>query len=160
MVENNKYCAICVNDMHLVVMLVPYIERELERGEKIVTILEKSLKNDVDTLTKKVNLGKDKKAKIKKINWNENILTDEEIYNIKDKTVLIKGSYDFIKRINKLLNGDVKRVINCFELDIFEDNSREILQKHDFILNTVGCKKISEMFHTNGPQNSILTKQF
>lgn len=160
MVENNKYCAICVNDMHLVVMLVPYIERELERGEKIVTILEKSLKDDVDTLTKKVNLGKSKKAKIKKINWNENTLTDEEIYNIKDKTVLIKGSYDFINKMNRSLNGDVNKVINCFELEIFEDNSREILQGHDFILNTVGCKKISDMFHANWQKNSILTKQF
>lgn len=158
MVENNKYCAICVNDMHLVVMLVPYIEKELEKGEKIVTILEKSLKNDVDTLTKKVNLGKSKRAKIKKINWDENILTDEEIYNIKDKTVLIKGSYDFINKMNMTLNEKVKKVINCFELEVFEDNSREILEGHDFILNTAGCKKISEMFHVNWSKNSILTK--
>ena len=34
-------------------------------------------------------------------------------------------------------------------LEEFETNSREILEKHDAILNTLGVKKISEMFKTN-----------
>ncbi len=158
MVENNRYCAVCVNNMHLVVMLVPYIEKKLEKGEKIVTIFENSLKDEVDVLINKVNLGKSKKNKIKRINWKETSLTNDEIYNIKNKTVLIKGSYEFIKKINMSLNENVGKIINCFELDIFKENTREILEEHDYILNTVGVKKISNMFHTNWAKNSILTK--
>jgi len=144
--------------MHLVVMLVPYIEKKLEKGEKIITIFENSLKNEVDVLIDKVNLGKSKKTKIKRINWKETSLTNDEIYNIRNKTVLIKGSYEFIKKINMSLNEDVGKVINCFELDIFQKNIREILEGHDYILNTAGIKKISNMFHANWVKNSILTK--
>ena len=42
MVENGfaeNVCSLYVNNMHLIVMLIPYIERELEKGRKIVTIL-------------------------------------------------------------------------------------------------------------------------
>ena len=52
----------------------------------------------------------------------------------------------------------VYRVINCFEIKTFEKNSREILENHNKILNTLGEKNISEMFHKNFNKNSILTK--
>ena len=77
-------------------------------------------------------------------------MSDEQIKNIRGKIVLIKGSYDFVKNINECLEkyGENK-IINCFKLEEFEENSREILEKHDAILNTLGVKKISEMFKTN-----------
>ena len=157
MVEDNRYCAVCVNDMHLVVMLMPYIEKELEKGEKIVTIFEKSLKEKVDLFYTKVNLENSKKTKLKKIEWTENTASEEEIFNMKNKIVLVKGSYEYINKMNMCLNDKVNKVINCFELDIFEKNSREILKCHDYILNTLGVKKISDMFHAKWYKNSILT---
>jgi len=81
----------------------------------------------------------------------------KEILDIKNKTVIVKGSYDYINKVNKCLNDKVNKVINCFELNIFEENSREILKCHDYILNTSGIKKISDMFHMNWSKNSILT---
>ena len=48
-VEAQRYCSLYVNDMHLIVMLIPYIERELEKKEKIITILENDL--DLTTIT-------------------------------------------------------------------------------------------------------------
>ena len=72
--------------------------------------------------------------------------------------VLVNGSYDFIKDVNRILNDDNKKVINCFELGVFEENSREILENHYKILNTLGEKDISEMFHPNMMKSSILTK--
>ena len=148
MVDNNspeKMCSLYVNDMHLIVMLIPYIEKELEKGNKIVTILEKDLDAEVKTLMEKVNLPKKKKEKIKKINW-------------KKKIVLVNGSYEFIVKINEYLGNRVNKIINCFQLEVFEENSREILENHHKILNTLGEKKISEMFHTDLRKNSILTK--
>ena len=157
MVEDNRYCAVCVNDMQLVVMLMPYIEKELEKGETIVTIFEKSLKEETDLFYTKVNLEKSKKTKLKRIDWTENTASEKEILDIKNKTVIVKGSYDYINKVNKCLNDKVNKVINCFELNIFEENSREILKCHDYILNTSGIKKISDMFHMNWSKNSILT---
>ena len=161
MVENKKHDKICtlyVNQMHLIVMLIPYIEKELEKGNKIVTILENDLREEVGTLVNKVNLPRKKKKGLKAINWNKTRLSFEEIESIKDSVVLVNGSYDFIKDVNRILNADNKKVINCFELGVFEENSREILENHYKILNTLGEKDISEMFHPNMMKSSILTK--
>lgn len=161
MVENGfaeKVCSLYVNNMHLIVMLIPYIERELEKGRKIVTILEDDLEGEVKTLINKVHLPKRKKERLCKINWKKNILPWGKMSELKNKIVLVNGSFEFVKKVNECLGSGVYRVINCFEIKTFEKNSREILENHNKILNTLGEKDISEMFHKNFNKNSILTK--
>lgn len=157
-VEAQRYCSLYVNDMHLIVMLIPYIERELEKKEKIITILENDLENEIDTIVKKVNLGREKKKKIKRINWKKNLLSKEQIGEIKGETILIKGSYEFIQSVNEVLKTEDNRVIDCYDIDTFEQNSRTILEQHNAILNTSGIRKISDMFQINKTLNGILTK--
>ena len=157
-VEAQRYCSLYVNDMHLIVMLIPYIERELEKKEKIITILENDLENEIDTIVKKVNLGREKKNKIKRINWKNNLLSKEQIGEIKGETILIKGSYEFIQSVNEVLKTEDNRVIDCYDIDTFEQNSRTILEQHNAILNTSGIRKISDMFQINKTLNGILTK--
>ncbi len=157
-VEAQRYCSLYVNDMHLIVMLIPYIERELEKKEKIITILENDLDSEIDTIVKKVNLGREKKNKIKRINWKKNLLSKEQIGEIKGETILIKGSYEFIQSVNEVLKTEDNRVIDCYDIDTFEQNSRTILEQHNAILNTSGIRKISDMFQMNKTLNGILTK--
>ena len=157
-VEAQRYCSLYVNDMHLIVMLIPYIEKELEKKEKIITILENDLENEIDTIVKKVNLGREKKKKIKRINWKKNLLSKEQIGEIKGETILIKGSYEFIQSVNEVLKTEDNRVIDCYDIDTFEQNSRTILEQHNAILNTSGIRKISDMFQINKTLNGILTK--
>jgi len=157
-VEAQRYCSLNVNDMHLIVMLIPYIERELEKKEKIITILENDLDSEIDTIVKKVNLGREKKNKIKRINWKKNLLSKEQIGEIKGETILIKGSYEFIQSVNEVLKTEDNRVIDCYDIDTFEQNSRTILEQHNAILNTSGIRKISDMFQMNKTLNGILTK--
>ena len=157
-VEAQRYCSLYVNDMHLIVMLIPYIERELEKKEKIITILENDLENEIDTIVKKVNLGREKKNKIKRINWKKNLLSKEQIGEIKGETILIKGSYEFIQSVNEVLKTEDNRVIDCYDIDTFEQNSRTILEQHNAILNTSGIRKISDIFQINKTLNGILTK--
>ncbi len=157
-VEAQRYCSLYVNDMHLIVMLIPYIERELEKKEKIITILENDLDSEIDTIVKKVNLGREKKNKIKRINWKKNLLSKEQIGEIKGETILIKGSYEFIQSVNEVLKTEDNRVIDCYDIDTFEQNSRTILEQHNAILNTSGIRRISDMFQINKTLNGILTK--
>lgn len=161
MVENNeaqKYCSMYVNDMHLIVMLIPYIEKELEKGNKIITILEESLEEEIRFIIKKVNLGKSKKNKIRNIRWNKNLLSEEQIAEIRNKTIFIKGSNEFINNANNALAGKKNKIINCYDVETFEKNSREILESHNAILNTSGIKRIPEIFQVQKRLNSILTK--
>jgi len=155
--ETQKYCSLYVNEMHLVVMLTPYVEKEVEKGNEIITILDEGLENEVNTIMKKINLGKSKKAKMKKIRWGRNLLSMEQIAEIENKVILVKGNYNYIKKINSVLKKNNK-VINCFDIDTFEDNSREILENHFAILNTSGERKISEMFGIQKKLKGILTK--
>ena len=145
-----KYCSLYVNDMHLIVMLIPYIEKDLENGNKIVTILQNSLEEEVNTFIGKVNLTNAKKNKIKEIQWNKSLLSGEQIGEITGKTILVKGDYEFINIINNYIGKNKgNKVINCFSLEEFENNSGEILENHGAILNTLGVRKISTMFETN-----------
>lgn len=161
MVENNeaqKYCSMYANDMHLVVMLIPYIEKELEKGNKITTILEDSLEKEVNFIVKKVNLGKSKKNKIRNIKWNKSLLFEEQIAEIRNRTILVKGSNEFINNVNNALIGKKNKIINCYDVETFEENSREILEGHNAILNTSGVRRIPEIFQVHKRLNSILTK--
>lgn len=156
--STEKICSLYVNNMHLIVMLIPYIEKELEKGNKIVTILEDDLRKEMGTLINKVNLSKSKKKGLKNINWGKTSLSGGQITKNKADILLVKGDIDFINETNKYIGNNVKKVINCYELEMFENNSREILESHTKILNTLGEKKISEMFHMNMGKNIILTK--
>ena len=163
MVEESKlqkFCSLYVNEMHLIVMIIPYIESELEKGRKVVTVLENSLEDEMKIFLNKVNLGKTKKTKIKKINWNKSLLSEEQLAEIKNKTVLVKGSYEYIKMVNeKLANNENIKIINCFYFEEFEQNSRILLEEHDAIINTTGIKNIPEVFKMNSKLKGILTKQ-
>ena len=83
MVEE-KYCCLYVNNMHLIVMLIPYIEKALEENE-IITIFEDSLEDEVSMFLNKVNISKSKKNKLKKMNWNQSLLSEEQIKKISGK---------------------------------------------------------------------------
>lgn len=85
-------------------------------------------------------------------------MSKEQIGEIKGETILIKGSYEFIQSVNEVLKTEDNRVIDCYDIDTFEQNSRTILEQHNAILNTSGIRKISDMFQINKTLNGILTK--
>ena len=65
------------------------VEKEVEKGNEIITILDEGLENEVNTIMKKINLGKSKKAKMKKIRWGRNLLSMEQIAEIENKVILV-----------------------------------------------------------------------
>ncbi len=58
MKESNiiKVCSFCINDWHLATMLLPHINKAINKNENIQTIFEKSLKNNIEELISKMNL--------------------------------------------------------------------------------------------------------
>lgn len=45
-----KLCSFYASEWHLTTMLLPYINRELEKNTKIITILEKDIEENIKTL--------------------------------------------------------------------------------------------------------------
>lgn len=157
-------CSFYVSDWHLVTMILPYINKSINEGKKIATILEKDIVENVNTLVERLNLKTEKE--ILNINWtsvNERKYTN--ISKILDKNmsqeqiVIINGNKDFIKRAKenvekyiqknkeKLEEQNIKiKIISCYEIVEFNGSIQEILNENDKILNTSGEKEITEVF--------------
>lgn len=159
-----KICSFYVSDWHLVTMLLPYVNKEINEKANIITILEKDIDKNVETLINKLNLKN--REKILSLNWKrtngikysevkKNI--NKEILEDKLNIIFINGKKSYMdmvnKNIDKLLFENSKKykeinikIINCFEVGDFNMNILDILSEHSKILNTSGEKAINEVF--------------
>lgn len=155
----SKLCSFYVSDWHIVTMLLPYINSEINNGKKIIPIFEKSINERVQALVNKLNLKN--KEKILKLNWKEingikysNI--DKIIKNNKNEelTIIVNGSKNYIEIVNENIKKSIQKnrinknikIVDCYEVIEFNGNLQKILDTHDKILNTSGEKEIEEVF--------------
>ena len=104
--KNNltKLCSFYVSDWHLVTMLLPYINQKINEQAKIATILEKDIKQNVETLVEKLNLKN--KEKILNLNWStqDEIKTKiNELEKNQELVIFINGNKEFIEKYNRKL---------------------------------------------------------
>ena len=75
-----RLCNFYVSDLHLSVMLLPYINKQINEDVEITTIFEKLEKENFEAVLDKLNVKN--KEKILNINWfNVNKYTYEKIEN-------------------------------------------------------------------------------
>ena len=160
-----KICSFYVSDWHLVTMLLPYINKELNEKANITTILEKNIQNNIETLISKLNLQNEKK--ILEINWENSqglkyLEIDNKLKEFINKNnctniIFVNGSKNYIDRVNQNVDKwicknvdkikNVKfKIVNCYEVTEFNSSIKEILDSHDKILNTAGEKEINDIF--------------
>lgn len=167
-----KLCSFYVSDWHIVTMLLPYINSQINENKKIIPIFERSINNNVETLVNKLNLKN--KEKILELNWKEtngikysNINNIIKKYNNEQILIVVSGSKDFIERTNinieksilkNKINSNLK-IVNCYEVIEFNNNIQEILDSHDKILNTSGERKIEDIFDGYEKNKKINTKK-
>ena len=118
--KTTKLCSFYVSDWHLVTMLLPYLNEEINKENKIVTLLETNIKEKVETLVKKLNLKNSEQ--ILNINWN------------------------IVRWMEQNKNVRNIKIINCYEITEFNYNITEILDEHDKILNTSGEREKEDVF--------------
>ena len=155
-----RICGFYVSDWHLVTMILPYINKELNEKANIVTILEKDIEKNIKTLISKLNLKNEKK--VLKLNWKASkeknineILNKNYNENDKNNILFVSGSKTYIDVINndifswmkenKIKNENLK-IINCYEVTEFNNNIVEILNSHNKVLNTSGERYIYVVF--------------
>ena len=80
--KNNltKLCSFYVSDWHLVTMLLPYINQKINEQAKIATILEKDIRENVETLVEKLNLKN--REKILNLNWSTTEKIKQSIHTL------------------------------------------------------------------------------
>ena len=147
-----------VNEVHLITMLFPYIEKKIQEESEIYTVLQKSLEKTVGLLLSKLNLKEDLKEKINSIDWNEKNIADykeleKQMNNHSKKYIIISGNEKYVREVNKNIKKYKKTnkeenliLINCYNIVEFNKNIKEILDNTDKILNTSGEHEIEEIF--------------
>lgn len=155
-----KVCGFNISSIHFSMMILPYIKKELEAEKNVITILEENLEKNINQILTKITITDEEKEKILNINWTEtdigrlNIENNlrENIENSENVDIVIYGREQYINDvgeiINKLTFKNLKKakIINCYSVNDFNENIKEILDKHDTVFNTSGEHKIEEVF--------------
>lgn len=155
-----KLCSFYVSDWHLATMLLPYINRQIDKNTNIITLLENNIEENIETLVEKLDLKN--REKILEIRW-ENInskkysdieeILKKEVNEAKENIILVNGCKDYIEKNNENIEKWIQKteakkikIINFFEVTEFNHHIVEILNAHDRVLNTSGEREISDVF--------------
>lgn len=158
-----KVCGFNVSSIHFSMMILPYIKKELEIEKNVITILEENLEKNINQILSKLTITDEEKEKILNINWKEtdirrlNIEKNlrEKIEDSENVDFIIYGSEQYINDVGEIINKVTKnilkkdktiKIVNCYRVNDFNENIREILDNHDKVFNTSGEHKIEEVF--------------
>ena len=147
-----KACNFYVSEWHLFAALLPYIREELKKKNKIVFITQDKLETGMKNLVKKLNLRFENENGIDDITW----LNEDFVIEVRDEcvpvTFVVEGTMEFIADINSYLMQHLQpayaelRIINCYEVYNTNTMLYNILDEHDFVFNTAGMNKKSDIF--------------
>lgn len=136
-----KTCLFCASDFHLELILLPYL-KEIMNKDEIIIFTENNLEDSLKTLLTKINLNEKDKKKIRELNWkNTDEIKFEQLRNDKEKKlhIIINGSYNYIKNINKKINENATNrteIVDCFHVGDRDVDISELSQKYKNILNS------------------------
>ena len=142
------------SDYHFEMISLPYIEKEIEKNKEIIILTENNLESTIKNLISKINLNEEKKKKIFNLNWKNDDLNKfkqikNQLENIKEMTIFIKGKENYIKNVNQNIekwitkNENVK-TIDCYDIEEVGDGINEITKRYKNVLNTTGERKIEK----------------
>ena len=164
--RKEKICGFYVSSVHLITMILPYIKKQIKKDVKIETILEYNLQDIVNNFLNNLIINDKEKNDILSINWSNNkiqkyLSIEKKLKNIiennKEIILLVSGSKKYIEDMNKMIDKFINRninkinekkitIIDCYEVTEFDDNIRDILDEHEFIINTSGIHEIGDIF--------------
>lgn len=143
-------CSFYASECHLVTMLLPNIDKKINTGVKITTILEKDLTKEMKTLLK--NLHIENQDKILNIGWGKTETTEIKSKIKNNDYIIVNGTKDFVKNVRDLIEKNVGEkeitLLECYDIEECKYELKEILDEHDMILNTSGEKDKQEYITT------------
>ncbi len=155
MVKENKsiekLCLFFASDYHFEMISLPYINNNLKENKNVIMITENDLNDSVDKLLSSINLSKEEKDRLNKIDWKSNDLNKfKEIKSANEENretiIFVKGNESYINSINKNINNwidvnDIK-IIDCYDINEVHDNVGDIARKYGKVLSTSGVEKL------------------
>ena len=141
-VTKENLCAFYASDYHLEMIILPYINKNLENDKEVYIFTQNNLENTITDLIKKVNIKEELKEKVLNINWK---IDDENkykqlVYENKESIIFVKGNEEYINKVNNNLK-DVKKykvlkIIDCYNMEEIGTKAIDIVKNHKNILIT------------------------
>lgn len=146
--NNKKICSFYASDIHLLTILIPYINEKILEGKDIIPILQNDFTNNVRKYLKNVKNLKCEKEKILNIEWkkSKNVLNEK----IDSKEIFVVGKREFIDEMNNKIDKQCSNseIVNCYRIDE-KESINEILSSYCILLNTKG-----KMYYEKNSQNA------
>lgn len=164
--NTQKVCSFYVSNMHFATMILPFVNKQMEEETKIITFFENNFTTNIELVLSRLTISEERKKELLKIDWkNTNVIKYLNIEkNLKNKLekngrniIIVNGKEEYINIINDCIDRYIQKnhkkigdagikVINFYEVGSFNENIKEILDKHEFVFNTAGEHKIEEVF--------------
>ena len=144
--NKRRLCCFYVSDIHLITMLLPYINERINKSTKVITILENDMSRSAD---KVINAIQGKKSnELLGIDWKNKDLKYLYEADIENKLILISGKDEFINKANKIINerNEKCEILDCYEMMQGNKKLEQILDEHEKVVNTAGEKYPQEIF--------------
>lgn len=138
--STEKMCSFYVSDFHLEMILLPYINKKIERKEDIIISTEKDLDDTMKALIEKINLKEENKKEILKLGWKSQ---EKELKD--NSNIIIIGTENYIDKINKkIIDNNINNVniIDCYDFNDIKNNINDISNRYNKNLNTMGYNKL------------------
>ena len=149
-----KTCVFFASDYHFEMITLPFIEENLRNNKKIIVLTENDLEDTIKNLISKVNLKKEKKEKIFKIDWKNNDLKKfkeikKEVENKEDLIIFIKGKENYIKNVNENIEKwtnkiNTVKIIDCYDVEEIREHFADVVNNYENVLSTTGERKIEK----------------
>ena len=164
--STQKVCSFYVSNMHFATMILPFVNKQEEEKRKIVTFFENDFTTNIELVLSRIIISEERKKELLNINWkNTDIIKYINIEKIlktqlnknNENIIIVNGNTDYINNVNECIERyleknskkiDAKniKIINFYEVGSFNENIKEILDKHDLIFNTSGKHRIEDIF--------------
>lgn len=133
-----KFCCFTVNTTHALIISNNFIASRLN-NVKIIYINEKEETKKIKKIINK--FYKNMQDRMYYSEWlNEDILND---YINENFVYVVHGKEKFVENVNKFLdiNEFNGYVINCYDVYDIKEDVNEIIDRHDYYMNTTGVIK-------------------
>lgn len=149
--NEEKLCLFFASDYHFEMISLPYINENLKKDNNVIIMTENDLNGTVDKVLSSVNLSKEDKDKIVKIDWkNDDVSKFKEIKNAngngKDIVIFVKGKENYINSVNENIKNwidNVKiKVIDCYDINEVSEDVGSIAKNYSKVLSTSGVEKL------------------
>ena len=151
--KENKICSFYVSEVHLLTILMPYIDEKIKENKNIVLFLENNMQDKVIHFLRHVDIFN--KTEIIKLGWKK---TKKEVANIKNKAdiAIVIGDEGYVEQINSELDRkDIfEGIVNCYSVESIK-NIKEIVFKHKFVLKTIGKCEFAKSSHNEQKRKTI-----